>query len=468
MVKYLLKIKKERGYAMNFTKYYFKYPLSNSANEYYIVHTLLACIDILSESDNAIIDKWISCPDIVPDGENEEILFDQLQKRGYIVTPDDEIEMYNDAKNYCLKKRTQNAAQDDAVCFALTYQCNFKCPYCYEQNNNKSTSILTTEMVDKVFELKHDQISHIMFYGGEPFLPCNMDTIKYIIQKAPNSTYAAITNGYCLDEFIDILKKVKVTFLQVTLDGDETIHNQTRVLKNGQPTFSKIIANIDKCLEENIPIKIRMNISSSNVDSCIKLREELIKKYLGKPLTFELQPIFQLDPDLRNTLSDKISESDNATKHLFRPDTFDYNTILYTYSPIMMYLLSKQKTFYPICNNCDAETSRRFYDADGDIYSCILSVGNKNAAIGTYFPEFKMKETSLITRTVFTIEKCNNCNLAFLCGGGCAYGMGASSGNMNQPNCSNITNTLTYQIPQLLRNLQQQKVSEGECIKEPG
>ena len=54
-----------------------------------------------------------------------------------------------------------------------------------------------------------------MFYGGEPFLPCNMDIIKYIIQKAPNSTYAAITNGYCLDEFIDILKKVKVTFYKL-------------------------------------------------------------------------------------------------------------------------------------------------------------------------------------------------------------------------------------------------------------
>lgn len=445
---------------MIFTKYYFKYPLSNSANEYYILHTLLACIDILSESDNTIIDKWISSPDIVPDGENEEILFNQLQRRGYIVTPDDEIKMYNDVKNYCLKKRVHNATQADAVCFTLTYKCNFKCPYCYEQKNNKSTSILTTEMVDKVFELEHNQINNILFYGGEPFLPCNMDTIEYIIQKAPNATYAAITNGYYLDKFIDILKKVKISFLQVTLDGDETIHNQTRILKNGQFTFSKIISNIDKYLEENIPIKIRMNISSSNIESCIKLREELAKKYLGKPLSFELQPIFQLDSDLRNTLSDKISESDDKTKHLFRPGTFDYNTILYSCSPIMMYLSTKQKTFYPICNNCDAETSRRFYDADGNIYSCILSVGNEKATIGTYFPEFKMKETSLITRTVFTIEKCNNCNLAFLCGGGCAYGVGANSGNMNQPNCFNITNTLTYQIPHFLRNLQQQKTQK--------
>jgi len=58
-----------------------------------------------------------------------------------------------------------------------------------------------------------------------------------------------------LEEFIDLLKKIKIGYIMVTLDGDESNHNSNQYLANGNPTYQKIISGIKKCLENNIPIK---------------------------------------------------------------------------------------------------------------------------------------------------------------------------------------------------------------------
>lgn len=435
---------------MIFTKYYFKSPLNNIQKQYYLLHTVLASIDVLSDSENEIINKWITCPDIVPSNEDEQKLYNSLLEKGYITTTEKDLQLYNQLKEYCQKKHELLMQEDEITVFTLTYQCNFKCPYCFEQKNNSSVSIMTPEMVDKIFEINNNSVKNINFYGGEPFLPCNYETIKYIIKKAPTAKYSAITNGYYLDKYIDLLKNVDVNYIQITLDGDELIHNQTRILKNNQPTFNVIMQNIDTCLNHDIPVKIRMNISDNNLQSCINLRKQLANKYCDKPIMFELQPIFQLDISDRNQLENKIQEEDASLKPLFSENSLDYNTILYSHSPIMAYLIRNQKTFYPICNNCDAESCRRFYDADGNIYSCILSVGNKKAAIGTYYPTYQLKDNSLITRSIFSIKQCQQCKLAFLCGGGCGYAVGKDTGDMNQPNCLNIMNNLTHQIPTII------------------
>ena len=58
---------------------------------------------------------------------------------------------------------------------------------------------------------------------------------------------------------------------------------------------------------------------------------------------------------------------------------------------------------------------------DLHIYSCILSLKNKTATVGKYFPQHYMKEESILTRNIETVEVCKKCKLKFLCGGGCAY-----------------------------------------------
>jgi len=47
-----------------------------------------------------------------------------------------------------------------------------------------------------------------------------------------------ITNGYLLNEKnIDFIINNEIKFLQITIDGNEEIHNKRRYLKNGNPTI---------------------------------------------------------------------------------------------------------------------------------------------------------------------------------------------------------------------------------------
>ena len=85
--------------------------------------------------------------------------------------------------------------------FIITYDCNFRCPYCYEANLsnhglNWSKKKFTKEMVDKAYraidiiENRRDYRSNtILLYGGEPLLAENREIIEYIIQTGTKKRF---------------------------------------------------------------------------------------------------------------------------------------------------------------------------------------------------------------------------------------------------------------------------------------
>ena len=345
------------------------------------------------------------------------------------------------------KKLMQNSGE---IVLVLTYKCNFACPYCYEDAKSyKKNIVMTMDMVDKIFALQTSDLKNINLYGGEPLLPETRSIIEYIISKKPDVTYHIITNGYYLVEFIDVLKKMNLSNIMVTLDGPEEIHNKTRILKNGTETYRKIMQGVELCLKNKIAIKIRMNVSQQNIDQCLKLRDELIQEYVNeysnKLLIFELQPIFQSSFEVRNNLN--ISSHGNPYK---------YNVMALSMSHILKnFINSSKKIFRPKYCFCDAEGRRLFYDPEGKIYSCILSLKNENASVGTYYPEFLLKKNSIYTRTIETIEKCRDCKFKFICGGGCAYNVLNAKGDVMQPNCQNTLYEIYYELPYLYKKYTQ-------------
>ena len=430
---------------LHFTKYHYMGKIDNS--HYYLLHTLLGSLDLLSISEASLIQKWENNLSINFSNNEDRELYTQLMNRKYILSNQEETQLYENAKKVSQKFSSNKKT---VVTFIISYNCNFDCPYCFEKDNTLSTQIITKEMVDTIFSMHKNNIDNICFYGGEPFLPAHKDIIEYIISKAPNASYSAITNGYCLDLYFELLSKLNIEFLQITLDGSEAIHNLTRKLKNGAGTYQKIITNIEFLLNQHVPIKVRMNITPQNFDDCINLREKLLKKYENSPLYFELQPIFQLEPDLAKELQLKIHKSD-AEGEMILPDSFNKkNTIVNTYQPIQKFVSSQAIYFNPIANNCDAETTRLCYDANGDYYSCLVSVGDKKAACGKYFPTLTQYNGSLLSRSIFTIEQCQTCALAFLCGGGCGYYSIDENKSALNPNCGQIQSILKTELPLFL------------------
>lgn len=420
-------------------------------NHEILLNTLSGKIHILTTFEADCIRKWKTNEPFVCENEDENNLVLELQENGYVMSITEEEELEKRIMSRCRERHSIILNENKFTVFVLTYMCNFACPYCYESAPKcTNSSIMTEEMVDRIFDINGGTLSQIALYGGEPFLPETRSIIEYIVSKASNADFSVTTNGYYLLEFSDLLRKLNVQNVMVTLDGPEDLHNKTRKLKNGEGTYSKIMQGIRTCLMHSIPIKIRMNITPENISPCEQLRESLIKEFPTqfnkKILTFELQPIFQLSTENKDELNErlifnKMTDCGLPTK---------YNMISLTSSPVLRTFINntRQNFRHRYCH-CDAEDRRRFYDSEGDIYSCILSLNNKAATVGTYYPECKFKGSSFLTRNIESIPQCKTCKLKFLCGGGCANAILNTAGDVMKPNCQQILHEVYDELPKL-------------------
>ena len=419
-----------------------------------LINTLNGNTSVLTDAETQFFEKWKDKQDIQPISEEEDKFLSQLEKYDYLTPNEDsEANMVEEILSKCRVRHEAIKSNVSGVVFVVTYQCNFSCPYCYEDASSYTVDkIITTSMADKIFEIHNNNIKNIAFYGGEPFLPQTKEIIKYIISKAPSAKYSSTTNGYYLLEYFDLLSGLDIQNIMVTLDGPEDIHNRTRILKGGGKTYSKIIEGINLYLNHNILIKIRMNVSNYNKQFCLDLRNDFINKYSEKYekgiLMFELQPLFQTDAKTKDELNRLLF----FDKNLSEGAPSKYNMMSLTVSSILKnFINNNKKLFLHKYCFCDAEGKRRFYDAEGNIYSCILSLKNPKAIVGKYYPEYFLNENSILTRNIEKIPKCKTCKLKFLCGGGCANGIIDEMGDVMKPNCNIILNELNNVMPELFR-----------------
>jgi uncharacterized protein len=163
-----------------------------------------------------------------------------------------------------------------------TMDCNFRCVYCYEEHKKNRIDDEVEKKIIKLVQKIAMKVKrlHISWFGGEPLL--EIDRIMHLtgeiknICHTNNCTYSATmtTNGYLLDDkTIDILKELDIQQLQITLDGPEDYHNKKRPLANGAGTYRKIMENINKLLEDNIKVTLRINIDDDNYTEVEKLLE---------------------------------------------------------------------------------------------------------------------------------------------------------------------------------------------------
>lgn len=427
--------------------------IEDKANRTILINTITSKMYVISPENADYVRRCKDAGYLINDVADANFIKD-LVNEGFVVQNTETEEQLVDEIICNCRNRQKNLIDNSSVAtFVLTYFCNFACPYCYEKGvKYNSAKIMSREMVDRVFDINDGHIRNISLYGGEPLLPSTRAIVEYIITKAPNSLYSVTTNGYYLEEFMDIFNKIRVSHIMVTLDGPRHIHDKTRILKSGDGTYDKIFRGIELLLQNAIPIKIRMNISENNVDACIDLRRELIrffeKQFDEQLLQFELQTIFQLPPETRAELNDKIIFAAQTPKGT----PYKYNTIAYTASPVLMSFINNTKVpFKPFYCNCDAEGKQRFFDAEGDIYSCILALKNKAARVGTYFPSISYEKNSMLSRNIETVSECRQCILKFLCGGGCANELIGAGKDIMNPNCSQIQRELFEDLPRLFR-----------------
>lgn len=196
---------------------------------------------------------------------------------------------------------------------ATTMDCNFGCPYCYE---NRRKGKMSAEVQDAIVRFIETNIKNgvrkldVTWYGGEPLLyPEIIRDLAARIRHVTDTsgcelTMFMVTNGYLLTpELVEFIDQIGVVKVQITLDGLKEHHDARRHLRNGGGTFDKIIENLRLFDEYSIRVDIRMNVDNENCKDYIGL-QKTIAAFDNPNLFLYPSPVEDINPDTVNEVSD--------------------------------------------------------------------------------------------------------------------------------------------------------------------
>ncbi len=370
-----------------------------------------------------------------------------LKKRGYLteMLPEEEEKLFCKIAN-----ALHIQSSTPGYIFMPTYDCNLRCPYCFQDHMRTDASyshllrIMKSETIDRIFaaipqiEAYHglsenmEWKRNIGFFGGEPLLQRNLSVIENIIKKAKtlwNVGIWAITNGTEIDHYKHLLDPEAISQLQITLDGPRNEHDKRRVYEDRRGSFEKIASNITMALNLGVVVSVRMNIDRNNICLLPELANEIINRGWNTYTNFSAYtaPVHAANKhtDIKTTLSSweldckltDMRKEHPQMKVVNRPDdrAKDQAQLLFNQRKEP----SLRSTF------CGAHSGMYVFDPFGDIYACWERTGNSNIRIGAIDQNgnFKLDEelnNMWRSRNVTTNKICLRCRYALHCGGGCA------------------------------------------------
>lgn len=163
----------------------------------------------------------------------------------------------------------------------VTLRCNYACTYCYE--NDKNQQYMNEDIANQVVKYINEMccelrknIVWINFHGGEPLL--NKYIIKYIINslklvRDDIKIYTSMTTNCSIydKEICEYINE-----LTVSIDGVKSSHDRNRKYIDGTGTYDTSIVNAMKYLKEKKEIRLRMVVTSNNVE---QLYENVVHLY---------------------------------------------------------------------------------------------------------------------------------------------------------------------------------------------
>lgn len=400
---------------------------------------------------------------------------ERLLLRGHL-TRKSESEEFADMKLLSRISKKVYGGYSIGLIIMPTYDCNFRCPYCFEQHRlNKGrdwlSKTISDEMIGAIFSaLKNYKsrgydVDHCTFYGGEPFLAENLPVVRKIAEhcRELDMEMGAITNGYDLETYREFFKEFKFESLQITVDGVGEVNDRRRIHKDGVGTYEKILSNVELALELGIRISLRVNVGLENIHGMKDLIDDLkVRGFIDKEneRAAEEKSLRETDPKAktkRGRFSYYFKAVTNDFKHekatLREKDILD-ELIKYGFTTEEAFDLESQysvagrlknlfqkksfSSFAPMY--CGAERSMAVVDPYGKIFPCWDFVGKDDKAMG--FVDIKtgrflfgFDKAKWKTRTVDIMEKCKTCPYCFICRGGCASRAEHNTGNCFREDC---------------------------------
>ncbi|GET35361.1 radical SAM/SPASM domain-containing protein [Microseira wollei] len=239
-------------------------------NETLLFNTLTGAFFALDEETIAKVDRIF----YTGDSCNEDQLIQELTEQGFLVSDEfDEVAVVLERSR--LGIRDSNRLD---VIIMPNMNCNFACPYCYEDHQKSAMSDEVEERLVTWLEkmIPRFKVVLISWFGGEPLL--SYDTVARVQEKARNLCQESnvsfsshiTTNGYLLSpERSQKLTELGLYSYQITMDGPPKIHNQMRVLRGGGDSFDRVMSNICSLAKTHpeVSVKLRINYNDANINT---------------------------------------------------------------------------------------------------------------------------------------------------------------------------------------------------------
>jgi len=156
------------------------------------------------------------------------------------------------------------------VVWNMTRRCNLKCVHCYAHalEEEGRDDISTEQGKTLIDDLAAYGAPVMLFSGGEPLV--RKDLVELAHHAVSKGMRAVIsTNGTLITkEKAKELKRVGLSYVGISLDGGEEVHDRFRKVPG---SFKKALQGIENCQAEGLKVGLRFTINKRNVGEVPKL-----------------------------------------------------------------------------------------------------------------------------------------------------------------------------------------------------
>lgn len=193
----------------------------------------------------------------------------------------------------------QNNGKRLTLQFHITGRCNLQCRHCYRTEGDVEPLTLQNVLlvIDQFLELvqKYNALhglkkrGHINITGGEPFFREDIkDILRYLGEHESQITYAVLTNGSFIDRgMIELLKETGASFVQLSIDGNEGMHNSLRA----EGDYNRVFSIAELLVNSGIRTYISFTANKKNMQFLPVVARECRKRGVHKLWSDRLVPI---------------------------------------------------------------------------------------------------------------------------------------------------------------------------------
>ncbi len=309
--------------------------------------------------------------------------------------------------------------------FHITGRCNLNCKHCYRTEGN--VEALSFDNVIAVIEQyknlreEYNRIhrtkrkGHINITGGEPFFREDIkEILRFLGENHDNFSYGILSNGsFIHDSTIELLKKTKVSFVQLSIDGNKEMHDSLRAPGD----YDRVMKTAGFLEENGIKTYISFTANRENFKYLPHVAKECRKRKITKLWSDRLVPIgngenlndlaISKDDFPKYAKSLKKAQASFLTRAIFPKTQVSMNRALqFLYSNGAIYSCSAGDSLITVDEFGQIMPCRRLPIICGNVFETTLSE--------VYFHHSVFREL----RKEHIPHECSNCKFSYFCRGG--------------------------------------------------